>query len=519
MRLYLIVCLDSNLYYYVRLTDHTPSGAATQVRVASPRHSSPYIVLEQPGDDKISSKDIYSFISTNMETKLYEASLTGDVQALNALLHQDPLTLDRLSLTGFNETPLHIAAIRGHHQFGTLLLTHKPKLAIALDSQRRTPLHLASANGSLEMVRVLVQAGGRDVCCFKDQDGLTPLHLAAVNEHLEVVKALVQANPDAAMEINSDTGESILHMCVGYNCIESLKVLMELWNEDELAKITDHGGNTLLHAAAINKQTQILNYFLRIPSIKANGNVVNRAGLTAVDVLDQCPRDLKSLEARSILMEAGVLRANDVKPALDKPLMKSSHNKQKGNFMSRAWARYVNDDHCWVEKQRGILILAALAVAGMSFHSGINPPGGTITVTQSGGFSLGNAVQAEVDMDQFNRFVAYNSFTMITSLVIVLVLISGISLRNKFLMWVLMLGSLFTMLCMVATYLQSLSTMAPDGYVNATSVWISLIWMLGCGLIALIHTIFFVVWVVMKLSKCKRMPKTDMKGNQDAGEV
>ncbi|KAI3691081.1 hypothetical protein L2E82_49298 [Cichorium intybus] len=190
-----------------------------------------------------------------METKLYEASLTGDVQALNALLRQDQLTLDRLSLTAFNETPLHVAAMRGHLHFATVLLTQKPKLAVALDNQRRTPLHLASANGKLEMVQELIRVGSREVCCFRDQEGLTPLHLAALNEHLEVVKALVKANPQAAKEIPA-TGETILHMCVNYNRIEALKVLVELWNEEELAKIMDDGGNTLLHAAAINKHIQ-----------------------------------------------------------------------------------------------------------------------------------------------------------------------------------------------------------------------------------------------------------------------
>ncbi|KAI7745678.1 hypothetical protein M8C21_030418 [Ambrosia artemisiifolia] len=397
-----------------------------------------------------------------METKLYEASLTGDVEALNALLHQDQLILDRLSLNGFNETPLHIASMRGHHQFAIVLLTKKPRLAVALDSQRRTPLHLASANGNLEMVQKLVRAGGRDVCGFQDQDGLTPLHLAAMNERLEVVKALVQVNPDVAKEIQAN-GETILHMCVKYTCMESLKVLMQLWSEEELAKITDHGGNTLLHAAAINKQTQILNYLLRIPSIKANGNAVNRLGLTALDVLDQCPRDLNSLETREILMEAGVMRANDLRPALDKPLhsitLKTSQNKRKG-LLSRTWAWYVNADHHWIEKQRGILLVAALVVAVMSFYSGINPPGGFITNTQDG--SVGNAVQAEVDMDKFSMFSANNSVTMISSLAIVIVLISGLPLRNKFWMWLLTLGTLLTMVSMVFSYWVALSMTAPD---------------------------------------------------------
>ncbi|XP_076931723.1 uncharacterized protein LOC143596968 [Bidens hawaiensis] len=439
-----------------------------------------------------------------METKLYEASLTGDVQALNVLLQQDQLILDRLSLTNFNETPLHIVAMSGHHHFASVLLTHNPKLSIALDSQRRTPLHLASANGNMDTVQELVQAGGPETCSFRDQDGLTPLHLAAMNEHSEVVKALVQVKPDAAKE-----GEPILHMCVGYNCMESLKVLMQLWSVEELAKITDNGGNTLLHASAINKQTRILNYLLGIPSIKANKNAVNKFGLTTLDVLDQCPRDLKSLETREILMGAGVLRANDLRPSLSKSLVKASNKKHKG-LISRIWAWYVNNDYHWIEQHRGILIVAALVVAGMSFYSGINPPGGTITDPQNG--SLGNAVQAEVDMDKFDMFVGFNSVTMISSLAIVILLISGFPLRNKFWTWMLTLGTMFTFGCMVTTYLISLSMMTPDGYFGEASVWMCFVWMMGCGVVALIHTIFFVVWVVMKLSKCN-------EGNQDAVEV
>ncbi|PWA74614.1 Ankyrin repeat-containing protein [Artemisia annua] len=121
-------------------------------------------------------------------------------------------------------------------------------------------------------------------------------------------------------------------------------------------------------------------------------------------------------------------------------------------------------------------------------------------------------------MDQWNRFVMYNTFTMILSLAIVLVLVSGFPLRNKFLMWVLTIATLFTVVFMVATYLQSLAMMAPDMYVDVASVWVCLIWMLACGVIAFIHTIFFVVWVVMKLSKCK-MPEIEKSRNNIVAEV
>ncbi|GJR78181.1 reverse transcriptase domain-containing protein [Tanacetum coccineum] len=130
------------------------------------------------------------------------------------------------------------------------------------------------------------------------------------------------------------------------------------------------------------------------------------------------------MQTRDNLMEAGDLSTNGVPP---KP--------QPKGLLSRTWAR-----------RDGIPLRDK------------PPPGGTITNTQNGRYQLGNAVQGERDMDQFNSFVKYNTFTMILSLAIVLLLVSGFPL----LMWVLTIATLFTVVCMVATYLQSLGMMAPD---------------------------------------------------------
>ncbi|KAM7513573.1 hypothetical protein LguiA_003156 [Lonicera macranthoides] len=75
----------------------------------------------------------------------------------------------------FNETPLHIAATRGHVDFAKALLQHKPDLVNELDSRLRAPLHLASVNGQVEMVKLLLDAD-IDVCLIEDKFGRTPLH-------------------------------------------------------------------------------------------------------------------------------------------------------------------------------------------------------------------------------------------------------------------------------------------------------------------------------------------------------
>lgn len=78
---------------------------------------------------------------------LYEVSLRGNVSELDTLIGRDPLILHKLPLTTFTETPLHISALLGHLDFTKSLLRHKPQLALELDHSKRTPLHLASAQG------------------------------------------------------------------------------------------------------------------------------------------------------------------------------------------------------------------------------------------------------------------------------------------------------------------------------------------------------------------------------------
>ncbi|PWA63126.1 ankyrin repeat-containing domain, PGG domain protein [Artemisia annua] len=68
-------------------------------------------------------------------------------------------------------------------------------------------------------------------------------------------------------------------------------------------------------------------------------------------------------------------------------------SKPKG-WMTRVWSWYMSQNGNWLEKQRGILILATTMVALVSFYSALHPPGGTFTDSRNG--PLGNAVQTEV---------------------------------------------------------------------------------------------------------------------------
>ncbi|CAI9284232.1 unnamed protein product [Lactuca saligna] len=450
-----------------------------------------------------------------MDPNLFDASLTGNVQLLNALLQEDELVLDRISLSCFNETPLHIAALRGHLDFVKILVRKKPILAMSLDSLRRTALHLASAEGHVEIVCQLLNVMSPEGWRFHDQEGRTALHLAAMNEQLEILKALIQKEPDLGKELQGN-GDTILHTCITWNRFEAMKLLSELWNDEELAKLTDCNDNTLLHLAVVHKQIQTVTYLLQKPSVREAGNIVNGHGFTALDILDHCPQDLSALQIRSLLIEANFLRSKDVSHSC-RPFQRSTESKSSDTVanpeskpkgcMSRVWNWYLSHNGDWLEKQRGILILAAILVAGTSFYSGLHPPGGTFTGSKDG--PLGNAVQTEVVMGDFTIFVIQNTIIMVISMMIALVLLSGISLRNKFTLWVLNLATVCILFFTTLTYLQEIAWMSPDTWVNAPTLYMCFAWILLFLLVAFIHTIFFIIWLIKKLLNARRKKRNN----------
>lgn len=64
-----------------------------------------------------------------------------------------------------------------------------------VDNQLKTPLHHAVVNGSIEMMKMLIEAGA-DID-QRDMMGRTPLHLAAKNNNLDSVRVLLvyRSNP------------------------------------------------------------------------------------------------------------------------------------------------------------------------------------------------------------------------------------------------------------------------------------------------------------------------------------
>nr|XP_022289771.1 transient receptor potential cation channel subfamily A member 1 homolog isoform X2 [Crassostrea virginica] len=88
-------------------------------------------------------------------------------------------------------TPLHYAAMRGNELATKELLQFNGINIEAEDKQGMTALHMAATHNSVEITRMLIEAGAQLRC--KDNEDLTPLHCAASEGNIEIVQLLFQA--------------------------------------------------------------------------------------------------------------------------------------------------------------------------------------------------------------------------------------------------------------------------------------------------------------------------------------
>ncbi|VDN17895.1 unnamed protein product [Gongylonema pulchrum] len=188
---------------------------------------------------------------------LMEACALGHLGVARILL-QHHARVDVFDENG--RTALHLAAANGHLELTDLLLKNKAfdhgaaVEAITLDNQ--TALHFAARYGQLEVAQRLLALGANPNA--RDDKGQTPLHLAAENDYPDVVKLFLKMRQNnravlTAIDLNGFTCAHIAAMK------GSLAVVKELMMIDK-AMVIQHG-MTALHLGAKNGFVSILNVF------------------------------------------------------------------------------------------------------------------------------------------------------------------------------------------------------------------------------------------------------------------
>ena len=138
------------------------------------------------------------------------AAQQGDIERLYRLIEENPRVLEEIDSTPFVQTPLHIAARKGHVEFATEIMTLKPSFAWKLNPQGLRPVHLALEHGHTTMVLHLIQMD-KELVRAKKRGGLTLFHLASKSGDINLLTQFLKACPDSVKDF-TPRGETALQL-------------------------------------------------------------------------------------------------------------------------------------------------------------------------------------------------------------------------------------------------------------------------------------------------------------------
>jgi ankyrin repeat protein len=88
-------------------------------------------------------------------------------------------------------------------------------------------LYMSAQNGHLEVVKALLEAGGRELLMLSRDGGFSCLYVSALGGHLDVVKALLEVGGGELVMLITGNGQSCLYISASKGHLEVVKALLE----------------------------------------------------------------------------------------------------------------------------------------------------------------------------------------------------------------------------------------------------------------------------------------------------
>ncbi|XP_027939143.1 uncharacterized protein LOC114193514 [Vigna unguiculata] len=184
---------------------------------------------------------------------------------------------------------------------------------------------------------------------------------------------------------------------------------------------------------------------------------------------------------------------------------------RKGVKKVGKWVAHKDNDK-WLDDIRGNLSLVATVIATITFQSALNPPGGVRAAQESGVVGCegmnpcpGKSVLAYTMREDYTFFLIFNTVCFVSSSAVCLLLVSGLSLNNRFFAWLFSIGMCITISSLALTYMFGAQMVTPEPVwsTSTTSMFYIafLLWLALLGLVALVHCLRLFIWILTRKPK------------------
>ncbi|KAJ9174206.1 hypothetical protein P3X46_017257 [Hevea brasiliensis] len=452
-----------------------------------------------------------------MDQRLTKAAREGNIPELYKLIQEDTDVLENIDKKAFVDTPLHIAASQGHIEFAMEIMNLKPSFSKKLNKDGLSPMHLAVQNDHMLVVMWLIDVD-RNLVRVKGKGGFTPLHYAAEQGNLSILRECFKGCPESIKDV-AFQGETALHIAVKHHRKDAIELLLMEWLrwsefkdadfwEAELLNWKNKEGKTVLHIAASenewNDQHQVLKMLLRCRHVRTD--IKDGDGLTAREILrDQVgltERQIWNMQAEGagflfplILLYKSVIY----------PLRSIRQEAQTSGSKSRPWAWRLRRRSMWKSSERrNTELIVDTLVATAVFQASLSPPGGlwqgTATVDINALIRVSNSSTTSAAT---HPHFAGTSVMSPAEFLCFYILNGGLFLLAASRMMVNLITqegrvliSVFSVYCLILSYLGSMLTIFPDNVSNGDSGLFYLI-CFSYGLVLVPSVLFAIMYMFL----------------------
>ncbi|KAL5540452.1 hypothetical protein UlMin_042547 [Ulmus minor] len=287
---------------------------------------------------------------------------------------------------------------------------------------------------------------------------------------------------------------------------------------------------------------QVIKYLLSVSEVRERaGNTLNHRGLKASNLIDQCPTDFKSWKILQIFrdyLDVGLSQKHQLDDQYSTftaststtGLIQNQTRRSPVSWWVRWWRKFVKfseRQRDGFEDKRGMLMTVATLIATATFQTALSPPGGVwqenissgpFDCTETNICSAGTSVLARAKPYLYLRFLLEVSFCFLASLGTIILLMTGLPLKNKIISWIFTMTMCISLYLMVDAFVQGIILVTPDSIVGEFErifIPISIPWSVLICLALASQTIRLLTWIVRKLFRfCSKPKKKSPDGDQ-----